>query len=151
MLLSQARRSFLPAAAVAAILWGCSGIKISHDAPNRADPEARAAVAGLVADYENRSAPAFFHRFDQESFPNYEEFRNNVRQFLLKIRQVNIQMIVDRVGTAGSGAAVDAHWNKSFVNHAGAETLQKGTCSLVFTRAPSGELLLAAIQGNSPF
>lgn len=151
MLLSRARRLFLPAAAVAAVLWGCSGIKISHNPPNLDEAGARAAVAGLAADYENRNAASFFRRLDQENFPNYETFRNNVRQFLLTIRQVQLQVIVDRVLTSNGGVAVDAHWNRSFVDHAGAEKIQQGICSFVFARAPSGALLLAAIRGNSPF
>ena len=148
--MSRARRAFLPAAAVAAVLWGCSGIKVSNGA-NRPEAGARAAVAGLAADYEGRLAERFFRRVDQEDFPNYEEFRNNVRQFLLTIRQVSLQIVVDRVLASGTGVAVDAHWNRSFVDQTGAEKIQQGTCSFIFTRAPAGVLLLASIRGNSPF
>ncbi|MFI5350007.1 MAG: hypothetical protein ACHQ2Z_10720, partial [Elusimicrobiota bacterium] len=105
-----------PAALGAALLWGCAGgVKIVDGGPARPEADGRAAVAGLVQDYQDQRAEAFFRRLDQDNFPDYEDFRYNVRQTLLQIRQISLQMIVDRVGSSGSGVAVDAHWNKTYV------------------------------------
>ena len=150
MLLKRARLLAVIAGA-AGLLWACAGLKISHSAPDKAEADGRAAVAGLVSDYQDRLAEPFFRRFDQERFPNYEGFRNDTRQFLLRVRQISIQMIVDRALSSGDGVAVDAHWNRSLVGRTGGTKVSQGTCSFIFTRSPSGALLLASIRGQSPF
>jgi hypothetical protein len=150
MLLSKAR-VLAPAALVAALLWGCAGMKISPAGPARPEAEGRAAVAGLVETYQDQRAEAFFKRLDEDNFPNYEVFRNDVRQFLLHVRQISMQVVAGRVLASGSEVSVDADWNRSYVDESGTSKLEKGTCSFIFRRDPNGRLLLAAIQGQSPF
>ena len=140
-----------PAAAVAALLWGCAGMKISPGGPARPETEGRAAVAGLVETYQDQRAEAFFKRLDEDNFPNYEGFRNDVRQFLLHVRQIAMQVVVDRALASGPAISVDAHWNRSYVDESGTSKLEQGTCTFIFSRDPAGRLLLTAIQGQSPF
>jgi hypothetical protein len=148
-MLLRAARVLLPAALL--LSAACAGLKVVDDGPKRPEAEGRAAVSGLIEDYEGQRAEPFFRRFDQDRFPNWETFRYNTREFLLAVHQINMQVIVDRVLTSGSEVSVDAHWNRSLVDPSGSSKLDQGGCSFIFTRDASGELLLAAIQGQSPF
>ena len=139
----------LPAALAAALMTvSCAGAPGPVDRPQA---QARAALAGLVSDYESGAAERFFERFDQSRFPNYEGYRDSVRQFLIHARQVTLDVVVDGVDANGADVGVRSHWNKGFVNAQGMHQLAHGECEFVFGRRPSGGLLLRGIQGASPF
>ena len=58
---------------------------------------------------------------------------------------------MDSVIDKGGEAAVNAHWNRSYLNHDGVQKLDKGTCEFVLRARPSGGMALTFIHGNSPF
>ena len=58
---------------------------------------------------------------------------------------------VDTVLQEGGEVAVQAHWNRSFIDEQGLHKLQEGRCELIFRRRASGSLALLAIHGESPF
>lgn len=131
----------------AALLAGCASAAPGGGAAGLA----RGAIAGLVADFQGGRAEAFFERVDRGSFPAFDAFRERVRDFLLRARQVTVAVVVDGAAEDGGEVAAQAHWDRSFVDGSGAYRLESGRCELVFARRPSGGLALAAIRGASPF
>ena len=117
----------------------------------RLEPEARRAVAELKATYERAQAEEFFGLVDQSAFPDFSEFQDRIRQFLIYNHALNLDLIVDTVLQNGDEASVSLHWNKGFVDPSGRQQKANGECELLLRARPSGGLALIAIQGDSPF
>jgi len=143
-----------PAVVAALLVIGCAALKKSvksGGAPvDRPQADARGAVSGLVRDFESESAEPFFQRFDQDQFTNWEDFRFNVRQFMLANRNITLDMVVDTVVADDEDLSVQTHWNRSYVSQSGQTKLDEGQCELVLGRAGS-RMLVKAIHGQSPF
>lgn len=105
----------------------------------------------MATEFQDGRAEDFFGRFDHRDFPNYEAFRERARDFLLRNRQVTLDIIVDAVLHEGAEASVSAHWNRSVLDEQGTHKLQEGRCEFIFRKRDSGGLALLAIHGNSPF
>lgn len=140
---------FLFPFAAAAALAGCGTAAVRSGNPLEA--EARGAIAGMTTEFQSGQAEDFFGRFDHKDFPNYEVFRERTREFLLRNRQLTVDIIVDTVLAEGSDVSVQAHWNRSFTDEQGTHKLEDGRCEFIFRRRPSGGLALLAIRGSSPF
>lgn len=113
--------------------------------------DARAATASLAGHYERARAEDFFAGVDQSEFPNVENFRYRVRQFLLKNRQITLDLRPDSVSAEGDRASVEAKWNKSFVDPDGVLRSEDGVCELMFRKRASGGYALTSIRGETPF
>lgn len=135
------------ALAVALALAGCAGAAPGGDA---AGAEARGTLAAMAAEFQGGQAEDFFVRFDRD-FPNFEAFRERTRDFLLRNRQVTVDVIVDAVLAERGEVSVSARWNRSFIDELGSHKLEDGRCEFVFRRRPSGGLALLALHGDSPF
>jgi hypothetical protein len=138
------------AAALAALtLGGCAGTTTRGGDP--VDAEARSTLSAMASEFSGGQSEDFFARFDRRDFPNFEAFRERERDYLLRNRQVNLDIIVDTILHEDREVAVQAHWNRSFVNENGDHKLEDGRCEFVFRRRPSGGLALLSIHGESPF
>ena len=140
------RTAFVSAALV---LGGCAGTSTHSGDP--VDSEARSTLSAMASEFSGGQLEDFFARFDRRDFPNYEAFREREREFLLRNRQVNLDIIVDTIIHEDREVAVQAHWNRSFVNENGDQKLEDGRCEFIFRRRPSGGLALLSIHGESPF
>lgn len=129
-------------------LAGCAGAALEGDA---VAAEARSTLAAMAAEFQGGQAEDFFARFDRTDFPNYEAFRERTRDFLLRNRQVAVDIIVDAVLAERGEVSVSARWNRSFIDEQGSHKLEDGRCEFVFRRRPSGGLALLALHGDSPF
>lgn len=118
---------------------------------NPLEAEARGAISGMTAEFQNGQAEEFFGRFDHKDFSNYEAFRERTREFLLRNHQLTVDIVVDTVLAEGNEVSVSTHWNRSFTDEQGTHKLEEGRCELIFRRRPSGGLALLAIRGSSPF
>lgn len=132
---------------LALVFAGCAAPTLNNDPTS----EARRALAALAVDYQNADAESFLQRFDRASFPQADAFYERVRDFLLRNRQVTIDLITDAVLQDGEAIVAQLHWNRSFVNEAGAYKLESGRCEIFFRQRPSGGLLVTGISGSSPF
>jgi hypothetical protein len=113
--------------------------------------EARAFLSELARDYEGNRAEDFLGRFDADAVSNFEAFRERVRDFLLRHRQLNVDIIIDTVLVDGAQVAVRARWDRGFINAAGVHKKEKGRCEFILKRRVSGGLAVVGIHGNSPF
>ncbi len=149
MLFKPMRHCLLLSAAAAGLaLAGCGTAGTRGGDP--LETEARSAITGMAAEFQSGQAADFFGRFDH-NFPNYEAFRERTREFLLRNRQLTVDIIADTVLSDGGEVSVAAHWNRSFTDEQGAHKLEDGRCEFSFRRRPSGGLTLLAIRGSSPF
>lgn len=137
-----------PALAVVLVLAGCAGAAPEGEA---VAAEARSTLAAMAAEFQGGQAEEFFARFDRTDFPNYVAFRERTRDFLLRNRQVNVDIIVDAVLAERGEVSVSARWNRSFIDEQGSHKLEDGRCEFVFRRRPSGGLALLALHGDPPF
>lgn len=143
---------FAAVLAAAVILSGCA--PGPAPAGNKADPreQASAAISDMVSAYQSNRAEAFFRHFDPDFTPNFSKYRDDVRQFLLNNSQFNIDTIIDSALVTGDQTAVKFHWDRAYVNQAGAHVKDSGSCEFIFrARPPKERLLLIAIHGSSPF
>lgn len=129
-------------------LASCAGATPEGDAVGA---EARSTLAAMAAEFQGGPVEDFFARFDHKEFPNYEAFRERTRDFLLRNRQVTVDIIVDAVLAERGEVSVSARWNRSFLDEQGSHKLEEGRCEFVFRRRPSGGLALLGLHGNSPF
>ncbi|MBI3504176.1 MAG: hypothetical protein HY059_04990 [Proteobacteria bacterium] len=143
------RRALL--AAIAAAACGCAASGRGGAPVDRPQAETRAALRALSESYSQPRAEAFFERVDPSRFPAFEGFRESVRQFQVRNRQIVLDVIIDGVDAAEPDLGVRAHWNKSWVEPAGGHKLSHGECEFFFRRQPSGGLLLTGVRGASPF
>lgn len=140
------RRIFLLAAAAA--LAACGGeASLGGGLPS----EARRAVADMAADYERGKADDFLANVDQDRFPDAGRFMEGVRQFLLKRRQIVLDIRPDRINMNGQEAGIPAQWSKSFTDETGAVRLLEGRCEFLLRRRSSGSWALQGIRGDNPF
>lgn len=136
---------------LAVLAAACTAAPSKHAQRPRLEPEARRAAAELTATYQRAQAEDFFSLVDQSVFPDFSSFQYRVRQFLLKNRSLNLDLIIDTVVATGDRAAVSARWNKSYVDADGQQQKNNGECELIFKARPSGGLALTAVSGDSPF
>ncbi len=140
---------FLSAAASILALAGCG--TVGTRSANPLEAEARGAITGMTAEFQNGQAEDFFGRFDHKDFSNYEAFRERTREFLLRNRQLTADIIADTVLAEDGEVFISAHWNRSFTTEQGTHKLEEGRCEFVFRKRSSGGLALLAIRGDSPF
>lgn len=129
------------------LLSGCGHLSEGGGASG----DARAAVRDLGASYERARTEDFFAGVDQSEYPNFDVFRDKVRQFFLRNRQITMDLRVDSVNAEGERASVELHWNKSYVNTEGLPRLEEGVCEMMFRKRSSGGYALTSIRGASPF
>jgi hypothetical protein len=137
------------AAALLVLTAGCGSP--ARGPVDRPQAEVRTAISGLTSDYESARAEAFFERFDKGRFPGFDAFRQKTRDFLMRNRQVVLNVVVDGVETSGDASGARVHWNRSFVDPSGSQKQDAGQGELVFRRTDAGEFKLANIHGDSPF
>lgn len=144
------RRAARAGLLAAAAFSGCALLGEGGDG-FRAGAEARAELRGLQRDYEMNRSEDFFARFDTGVFPDFHTFRDRVKTFLLRSRNVTMRFIVDRVVEGGDEVSLRARWDRSYVDENGSIRLEKGACEFIFHRRPSGGLAVLNIRGDSPF
>lgn len=136
------------AVAAAALLTSCV---LPGRGMTRLRAEARTLVAGLAADYDAGRLEAFFARFDPAAFPGFDRFRSQTEAFLRLHRRVVADLLALEIRKEGGGASVSVQWNRSYLDPSGMPLLETGRCKLTLRRRPSGELVVAALSGASPF
>lgn len=135
------------AALVLALAAGCSSAPLAP----RPQSEIRQALDGLAGDYTRNRADDFLARLDQDTFLDKDRFEQRLRLFLLRKKQIVLDLRPDPPVTEGDRSAVTVNWNKTYVDEAGSYKMERGRCELQFKKRASGGLALQSLQGESPF
>jgi hypothetical protein len=137
----------LPLLLILALGAGCSGAPLAP----RPQSEVRAALDGLAGDYTRNRSDDFLARLDQDNFPNRGRFEQDLRIFLLRKRQIVLDLRPDPPISAGDRLNSVVNWNKTYMDETGTYKMEKGRCEMQFRRRPQGGWALVQIQGDSPF
>jgi hypothetical protein len=135
-------------------LGGCGSLATAPgptSGPQRLEAEARATLTAMQARFVDGRAEEFLGYFNGRVFPDFDDFQQRVRQFLLHDHQITMDIVVDSVLRESGEVSVQAHWNRSFVTSAGSPQMQEGRCEILFQARPSGGLETVLIHGQSPF
>lgn len=103
-----------------------------------------------VNSYEKKEQEAFLENISRQYYPNYEEFRSAIEDFLRNNAGINLEFSIEKILGKGKEQSVDVKWYKTYSDRRGNLRKLEGQAILIFN--VSGEKpYLINIKGDNPF
>lgn len=100
--------------------------------------------------YQNKDREKFFGYISQERYPNYDEFKNQIEDFLYSHSNINLEFRIEKILTSGNAESVEVKWFKTYVDTAGSPIKREGF-AIFFFDVSNHELSLINIKGDNPY